>query len=94
MNAYVKKPRKDGYELCRVIASSEETGAALVFNRNTNAVEVLPLGMYVNAADYEQTDCNLDEDEFELQYRVACRQYAEFIDSFSKMRVAATEYII
>ena len=81
-HVYVGKPYKTGYEICRVIDSCIETGAALVYNRNTKAVEVLPWGGKIRISEQEHKWLNDHEEEFEADFLRACKKYAEFIKAF------------
>lgn len=81
-NVYIGKPYKNGHEVCMVIDSNIATGDALVYNRRTKAIEVIPYRMraYVDANCrrlYQDT-----EEEHEKDYQRACKKYAEVIKAF------------
>lgn len=79
---YIGKPYKNGHEICRVISSDIATGAALVYNRNTRAVEVIPYNIKIRLGAREQDWLNDHETEYEADFRRACKKYSTLISAF------------
>lgn len=82
-NTYIGKPYKNGYEICRVIDSDIATGAALVYNRNTRAVEVIPYSIKIRLDAREQEWLNDNEAEYEADFHRACKKYSTLISAFA-----------
>lgn len=81
-NVYIGKPYKNGSIICRVIDSDIATGDALVFNRQTKVVEIIPYRCMSYLDSNIKALANDMESEFEDSFKRACKKYADLIIQF------------
>ncbi len=83
-HVYIGKPCKSGYEVCMVIDSRISTGEALVFNRATKTIEIIPFNnrRYIDSNSYKLYQDT--EHEHAEAFRKACKKYVDFIKKFSE----------
>lgn len=77
-----KKYSETGFEMCLVIDSRIDTGAALVYNIAKNTIEVLPFGMWHRQAKVYQEICEDNRNTWEAKLEKAAKKNAAFIEEF------------